>query len=86
MKRDLDSLDNCELIDRSPSLPWVVYRLGRINFQSQRLRIRQAAFTSYVHAQIFVRAWVAINPEMASCLRVENTQGRLPDDPIAGRA
>lgn len=86
MKRDLDSLDNCELIDRSPSLPWVVYRLGRLNRNGQRLRIRQAAFTSYVHAQLFVRAWVKLNPDMAFWLTVENTQGRSSDDQIAGRA
>jgi hypothetical protein len=86
MKPVPENPNDIDLKDFSPSLPWVVYRLGRPNRQGQRARIRQAAFTSYSYARVFVRGLIAINSDLAPCLEIKNREGRLPDDSIAGRA
>lgn len=86
MKSVPEKPKSLDLKDFSPSLPWVVYRLGRPNRHGQRSRIRQAAFTSYSYAQIFVRGLIAINSDLAHCLEIQNREGRLPDDSIVGRA
>jgi len=86
MKSVPEKPKSLDLKDFSPSLPWVVYRLGRPNRHGQRSRIRQAAFTSYSYAQIFVRGLIAINSDLAPCLEIQNREGRLPDDSIVSRA
>lgn len=86
MKPVPENPNDIDLKDFSPSLPWVVYRLGRPNRHGQRSRIRQAAFTSYSYARVFVRGLIAINSDLAHCLEIKNREGRLPDDSIAGRA